>query len=65
MSSFIRKNAKKLVAVGVAVYGAAANAALTAPSLSTTDFETVAGAVIVALGVMWAIKKALGLVAVR
>ena len=33
-----------------------AAAALTA-ALPTTDFETVAGAVVVALAVMWAIKK--------
>lgn len=41
-----------------------ASAALTAPTLATTDFETVAGAVIVGLGVMWGIKKALGLIRV-
>ena len=41
-----------------------ASAALTAPTLSTADFTTVAGAVIVALGGMWAIKKALGLIRV-
>ena len=35
--------------------------ALDAPTIATTDYETVAGAVLGALAVMWAIKKALGL----
>lgn len=54
-----------VVATGAVVtLGSQASAALTAPTLATTDFETIAGAVIVALGVMWAIKKALGLIRV-
>ena len=52
-----------VVAVGLAV-GSSASAALTAPTIATTDFETIAGAVILALAVMWAIKKALGLIRV-
>jgi hypothetical protein len=58
---------KKILALGsvaLAFLGTQASAGLTAPTLATTDFETVAGAVIVALGVMWAIKKALGLIRV-
>ncbi len=39
-----------------------ANAALTAPTIDTTDFETVAGAVLVAAAVMWGIRKAIRLV---
>lgn len=53
-----------LATAGFAFLGTQASAALTAPTLATTDFETVAGAVIVALAVMWAIKKALGLIRV-
>ena len=40
----------------------AANAALTAPTIATTDFETVAGAVLAAAAVFWGIRKAIGLV---
>lgn len=58
----VKKYSKRLALAGVAVYGAAANAALTAPTLSTADFETVAGVVIVATAVMWGIKKAIGLI---
>lgn len=58
---FFQKHTKKLVAAGLAVYGVAANAALTAPTVSTTDYETVAGAMLVAGAVMWAIRKALRL----
>ena len=39
-----------------------ANAALTAPTIATTDFETVAGAVLGAAAVMWGIRKAIRLV---
>ena len=53
-----------VVATGAAVMASNASAALTAPTLDTSDFTTVAGAVIVALGAMWAIKKALGLIRV-
>ncbi len=49
------------VATGAAVLATQAFAALTAPTISTTDFETVAGAVLVGAAVMWAIKKAMGL----
>ncbi len=52
-----------VIGFGVAM-ATSASAALTAPTLATTDFESVAGAVIIALGVMWAIKKALGLIRV-
>lgn len=37
---------------------------MTAPTLALTDFYTIAGAVAVALGAMWAVKKALGLIRV-
>jgi hypothetical protein len=50
--------------LGLALSNSAFAAGLTAPTIDTTDFMTVAGAVIVALGVMWAIKKALGLIRV-
>lgn len=54
---------ERLIAAGVAVTVVAsqASAALTAPTIGTTDFETIAGAVLVAAAVMWAIKKAMGL----
>jgi hypothetical protein len=55
-------SALALGAVALTGLSSVANAALTAPTLATTDFETVAGAVLVALGVMWAIKKAIGLI---
>lgn len=45
------------VAVGVSQ----AQAALTVDPIATTDFMTVAGAVVVALGAFYAVKKALGL----
>lgn len=54
--------------VGAAVVGAvisgsnAMASGLTAPTIDTTDFMTIAGAVVVASGVMWAVKKALGLI---
>ena len=52
----------KLGAV-VSVMGATfANAALTAPTISTSDFELVAGVVLAASGVFWAIRKAIGLI---
>ena len=50
-----------LVALGAAVAVSQSFAALTAPTIDTTDYETVAGAVLAALAVMWAIKKAVGL----
>lgn len=60
---FIMKNKLLFTVIGLGVAMAtSASAALTPPTLSTTDFEAVAGAVVVALGVMWAIKKALGLI---
>jgi len=37
------------------------HAALTVDPIDTTDFMTVAGAVVVALGAFWGVKKALGL----
>lgn len=59
-----QKHSKKLVVAGLAVYGAAANAALTAPTIVTTDYETVAGAMLVGGAIMWAIRKALRLAGV-
>jgi len=38
-----------------------ANAALTAPTIDTADFTTVAAAVLTAAGVFFGIRKALGL----
>ena len=38
-----------------------ANAALTAPTIDTVDFTTIAGSVLAALGVFFGIRKALGL----
>lgn len=63
LKGFIMKNKLLITVIGFGVAMAtSASAALTAPTLSTTDFEAVAGAVVLALGVMWAIKKALGLI---
>lgn len=64
MKNFFQKHTKKLVAAGVAVYGTVASAALTAPTIATTDYETVAGAMLVGGAVMWAIRKALRLAGV-
>lgn len=58
------KKVLSFLSLGLAFLGTQASAALTVPALATTDFETVAGAVIVALAVMWAIKKAIGLIRV-
>lgn len=52
----------KIVAAGTVALGTAqAQAALTVDPIATTDFMTVAGAVVVALGAFYAVKKALGL----
>ena len=56
------KKALGLGALGSLAATAAANAALTAPTIATTDFETVAGAVLAAAAVFWGIRKAIGLV---
>lgn len=45
----------------VAIGASQASAALTVDPIQTTDFMTVAGAVVVALGAFYAVKKALGL----
>lgn len=58
------KSIKQKIAVGVAVASVAvsnASAALTVDPISTTDFMEVAGAVVGALGVFYAVRKALGL----
>lgn len=52
----------KFLAVASVAGFTMANAALTAPTIDTTDFETVAGAVLVAAAVMWGIRKAIRLV---
>jgi len=55
---------KRILSIGsVAVIAGTtmANAALTAPTITTTDFELVAGAGLVAAGVFFGIRKALGL----
>lgn len=46
----------------VAVAASQAQAALTVPTLSTSDYEAVAGAVLVGLAVFWGIKKAISLI---
>ena len=59
------KRFSKVLGLGALVSFAAtmsANAALTAPTIATTDFETVAGAVLAAAAVFWGIRKAIGLV---
>jgi len=53
-----------VVVTGAAVMASNASAALTAPTLDTADFTTVAGVVLLALGSMWGIKKAIGLIRV-
>lgn len=59
MSNSVKKG---LIAVGILVVGAVqAQAALTVDPIAQTDFMTVAGAVVVALGSFYAVKKALGL----
>lgn len=58
MSNSVRAG---LVAVGVLVASTSAQAALTVDPIATTDFMTVAGAVVVALGSFYAVRKALGL----
>lgn len=45
----------------VTIAASQAQAALTVDPISQTDFMTVAGAVVVALGAFYAVKKALGL----
>lgn len=49
--------------IGLASVGlmTSANAALTIAPLATTDFETIATAVVVATGVFFGIRKAMGL----
>lgn len=42
MKNAFRKNAKKFLAAGAAVYGAAANAAVTMPTPAYTDIEAAA-----------------------
>jgi hypothetical protein len=39
-----------------------ANAALTAPTIATADFEAIAGSVLAAAAVFWGIRKAINLV---
>lgn len=53
---------KLFILVGVAALAAvSANAALTAPTIATSDFEAVAGAVLTASGIFYGIRRALGL----
>lgn len=59
----VKQNVLMALVAGLAL-ACNASAALTPPTIATTDFETIAGSVLVALGVMWAIKKAIGLVRV-
>ena len=46
----------------VAVAASQAQAALAAPTLSITDYEAVAGAVLLGLALIWGIKKAISLI---
>ena len=55
---------KKKILLGLGFVGmlaSQAQAALTVDPIATTDYMTVAGAVVVALGSLWAVKKGLGL----
>ncbi len=56
------KKFSKVLGLGVLAATGVANAALTAPTIDTTNYETIAGAVLVALGVFYGIKKAISLV---
>jgi len=59
------KKFTKVLGLGALVSFAAtgaANAALTAPTIDTGNFETIAGAVLAAAAVFWGIRKAIGLV---
>ena len=47
------------VALGLAT---AANAAITAPTLNTTDTETIAIAVVAGFAIIWGLKRAIGLI---
>lgn len=59
MSNSVKKG---LIAVGALVAGAVnAQAALTVAAVDTADFMTVAGVIVTALGVFFAVRKALGL----
>ena len=58
-------NMKKFLKLAglVAVAGmTSANAALTAPTIDTANFEMIAGAVLVATGVFFGIRKAISLI---
>ena len=53
---------KVLVLLGAtALVATSASAALTAPTIDTADFLTIAGAVLTASGVFFGVRKALGL----
>ena len=56
---------KKILAVGsgLVLLGSAAFAdgGLTAPNISTTDFYTIGTALVAALGVLWAVRRAIHL----
>ena len=54
---------KFLSVIGLFALGlvTSANAALTIAPIATTDFETIAAAVVVATGVFFGIRKAMGL----
>ena len=56
------KKFTKVLGFAAVVGATASNAALTAPTIATTDFETVAGAVLTAAAVFWGIRKALRLI---
>jgi len=53
---------KILLIAGIAAVAAtSASAALTAPTIDTSDFLTIAGAVLTATGVFFGVRKAIGL----
>jgi len=59
----MKRYSKKLLALmAMGLTAAQAQAALTVPTLSTSDYEAVAGAVLVGLAVFWGIKKAISLI---
>lgn len=55
----IRKYTKKIVAAGLAFGGAAANAAITPPTVDYSDIYTLAGVAVGVLTIVLLVRKAL------
>ena len=63
LASKASEHKNKIVAAGTVALGTAqAQAALTAPVIDTGDFLAVSGSVLVASGIFFGVRKALGLV---